>query len=180
MKTVHAVLIVVRILLVVMVGLYVYLVLRGLTGDVMVNGGVMLLGILLMTRYLAKLYDRYMLNSAVEKDSIKEESLQFLDSWCFDPFDYTDKGIDDYLGDLLEFITARGDKTFVPNEKQRFKIWWEDVASNEVHTTGKVTKMSLTKDGKVKIETTSGVYIGEPGDCIDLIVSKKVHGQDES
>lgn len=178
MKTIRIILIILRISLVGFTGLYVYLILNGVSGGVMTIDGFILLGILLCTRYLAKMYDFFAKNVTVKQGASGGDAPQSIDNWSFDPFDYLGSGVDSYLVDLLKFITKRSGKVFVPSKSQRFKIWWEDTGKNECHTTGQVKKMSITDDDRILFETTSGKYIGEADDCIDLIVTKMVCEQE--
>ena len=59
MKTIRIVVITLRILLILLVGGFIALILMGVSGEVMTLNGVILLFVLLGTRYLSKLCDLY-------------------------------------------------------------------------------------------------------------------------
>ena len=163
-----------RIIIVIMITAFFALIFLGARGESMVFTGMSLIATLLMTHYLSKLYDLYKQSTAAKEEDAEEKEPQRIDSWGFDPLSYAKKDVDEYLQDLLSFITLRRGKDYIPSKDQDFKIWWEDTATQEQFATGKVTKMHITDDEQILFETTTGNYLGEPEDCIDLIITKKV------
>ena len=180
MEPLRKLLILFRILIAIMITAFFALIFLGVRGESMVLTGMSLIATLLMTRYLSKLYDLYKQSVADEEADAKESEPQRIDSWGFDPLNCAEKDIDGYLQDLLSFITLRKGKDYFPSKGQDFKIWWEDTATQEQFATGKVTRMHITDDKQILFETTTGEYLGEPEDCVDLIITKKVCKSDDS
>ena len=169
MKTIRVVVIILRILVLILSGLFVYLTLCGLAGDVMTTNGIILLGLLLCTRYLSKLYDKYMEDFKKKRGGNINAPLEFCDRWGFSPINFLDRRFDAYVRELVNFTMSSDDTAvFVPNEAQRFYIWWDDYAEAQGCQTGQITKMSHTPDHKILFETSTGAYVGYPKMCDDL------------
>ena len=170
MKTIRVILIILRILLFLLVGGFVALAMMGVSGEVMTTNGVVLIGILLGTRYLSKLYDLYAQRYAARAGGDDASAaLPLSDCWGFDPINYLDGSFDIYIKELVEFVESPDDDSvYVPSKRQRFQVWWNDYTEEQHGLTGQIFRMSHTPDHKILLETDTGVYIGDPRKCSDI------------
>ncbi|MBR3143856.1 hypothetical protein IKF12_01495 [Candidatus Saccharibacteria bacterium] len=169
MKTIHGVVIALRILLILLVIGFIILTFMGVTGSVMTLNGVILLFVLLGTRYLSKLCDLYEQRYAARAGGEDvDQPLSLSDCWGFDPLNYLDGSFDIYIKELVKFVESDDEAEFVPSDRQRFQVWWNDYTEKQHGLTGRITKMSHTPDHRILFETDTGVYVGDPRKCSDI------------
>lgn len=176
MENVKRALVIMPFVLSIEIVIFFYLIYCGLRGEPMPTFGIVIMGQLLITRYMSKLYEKY--KESLAKQKKPNDPPQYICRWSFNPLD-RNGSTEKYLDKLLDFLEAKEGEVFIPNESQEFVIWWEDEHADGCHLTDRVTKMIHQKDGQILIMTTSGSYIGQTSFNIDFLVNEDLRNTEE-